>query len=185
MRTVTRTAYKYDELPDDAAKEKARQAIYEMLSHAGSVTDILRETAADWLTNEGWTGLAELRDGDGPDLDKMQFSISHSQSDFVAWASTRPVGGWTDGEVMVTTRMRHYGGGFMHMDVYVTDDSGEEIANPVIERRAKDMVYGHRSKVLSLMHTTDLDLSDNEDFLAEYADNAEMEFWADGSVATW
>jgi hypothetical protein len=183
MRTITTHTgvYPYEEL-SDKAKEKAREELYSELCEIGSVTELLRGTAADWLTNEGWTDLDPGEFVDGPDLEKLQFSICHSQGDFVAWASTRPWD-YNGTEYTVLTTMRHTGGGYETMDVNVETDADVDPADLTeIQARAEEMVSVSRHTLLALLHETDLDLTDDEEYLSEFAEANEIEFTVTGSI---
>lgn len=186
--TRTTTVYEFTEL-EGTPKETARAALTGILSDHEIITNDMRTTAADWLTNEGWTDLAELRwEENGPDLEKLQFSISFSQGDFVAWSSTRPYD--VDGEeITVKTTMRHIGAGTVVMDVNVVDDDGESTYDGSdkadrIEAKANEMVDSHRAKVLSLLHDTDLAYIDGsrDEYLAEFAEANEIVFTANGEI---
>lgn len=185
--TVTTTVYRFSEL-DGKARDQARQWMTEAMSD--SITEDIRTAAADFLTNEGWTDLAELRWSDnGPDLERMQFSISHSQGDFVAWASRRPVGGWTgdNQEVFVVTTMRHTGGGYTTMDVETEVPESPKPSAAVldhIQRLAVDMVNSHRATVLSLLRDADMAYysGEHDEWFAETAEANEWEFTASGEI---
>lgn len=191
MRIVTPEPYKvytFDELSPQA-QQNARDHMYDQLSEMGIITNDMRTLAADWLTNEGWTDLAELRwDENGPDLSKMQFQVSHSQGDFVAWASTRP---WDHNgtEIIVKTTMVHRGGGSVFMEVDIVDDEGDSIydgsdLHDQMERKAKEMVYEHSQKVLQLVSSYDLDFTDeaNNDYFQDYAQANRIEFTEAGAI---
>jgi hypothetical protein len=181
MRTIVTTTdvYPYDEL-SDKAKETARENLVRELAEMGIVTGMLREVAADFLTNLGWTDLDELRfEDNGPDLNKLQFSISHSQGDFVAWGSTVP---WKflATEFTIRTYMNRNG----NMDVRLFDADGDvtdELVDEVIHG-AYEFVKETQAALLSLMHKTDLDLSDDGEYLSDFSVANDIEFTEDGAI---
>lgn len=185
MRIATKVTevYKFSELLEGAPRERARDTIIGDMSEMGIITDDMRQAAAQWLRDEGWVELAGMAEGDGEDVSILQFSISHSQGDFVAWAASRPVGGWLpEGEVTVTTRMRHIGGGSVVMDVEVDPEyDGSDLADH-IERLAGDMVNSHRAKVMRILSDTDMARYDDWEGLADFADANDYEFEANGEV---
>lgn len=174
MKTHTITTFVYDEL-GEKEREKAREGIYNLLCNIGVVTDMMRDAAIDWLSNEGWVT-------EGASL---EFSVSHSQGDFVAWSGTRPVGGWIPGhEVEVKTKTANTNW-YPYMDTLISwdgDDRAGSLITEAVERRAEEMVHEHANKVLTILHKLDLDLIDDEEYLSEFAMANDLEFLEDGTL---
>jgi BMFP domain-containing protein YqiC len=71
------------------------------------------------------------------------------------------------------------------MDVEVDFDSiHDEMPSDAqeVQARAEEMVAQTRHKLLALLHKTDLDLVDDEEYLADFATANSIEFTEDGAI---
>lgn len=191
-RQVAITVYSFDELSGDA-KATAGQAIVKAMQANGHFRGMLHAIAADWLTNEGWTGLADLRWEDNADPTLLQFSISEDETDirgkgrnrdFVVWTSTRPMRYQRVGQ-MIRVETKIYGAWEPGMDVRLNPDdtagwSQDHRARAMTEARA--MVGDHRVRLLDVLRTAGHDAEADTEFLADYATQQSMDFTADGKV---
>jgi hypothetical protein len=199
MRTVSFPVYTFDEIrtyqyeaiPNKAIEMAARQAIVRRMIENGAFNSMLRAIAADWLTNEGWTDLAELRwEDNGPDPDALQFSIFDGEDsrgngrhrDFVVWTSTRP---WTFLATELTVHTKIVGVWEPQMDISVADATGiipRGQLDPNVARGAREMVWGHAARLVDRLHLAGHEAEEDVDYLSDYATQQGMEFRADGSV---
>jgi hypothetical protein len=184
MRTVTTTTdvYKYTELSDEA-KVNARQHVYDTMCQTDQMTEEIRYVIMDSLNADGWEGI-DPAEGDDADLDRLQFSVSHSQGDFVAFALQK---NWkhqgTAYRVKVT--MQHQGGGRMSMTADLVDDEGESVYDGSdkmdhAEVDAAIMVRESAQRALDRGHKADLDATDADGYIEGVIEANDYEFLASG-----
>ena len=174
-------------------RDSAKQEIVRQLIANGKFTAMLRAIAADWLTNEGWTDLAELRwEDNGPDPDRLQFSIFDGEDsrragrdkDFVVWTSTRP---WTFLATELTVHTKIVGVWEPLMDIHVADANGiipSDQLDPNVAKGAREMVWGHAAQLVDRLHLAGHETEEDAEYLADYATQESMEFTAAGKLWT-
>lgn len=195
MRIVTKIikVYTFDELEGEA-EATARVEIVNALRANGQFRSMVYAVAADWLSNEGWTDLAELRwEDNGPDPDRLQFSIDESETvlrgkgsnrDFVVWSSTRL---WTFLATELTIHTQIVGHWEPGMEIKVADAEGiipQANLDPNVKNGAVLAVRDAEARLLNVLRMAGHDAEADTEYLADYATQQSFEFTADGKLYT-